>query len=118
MIVLAIIAILATLAVPAYTANVKRAKEAVLRDDLHVMRQAIDSFTYDKQKAPQSLDELIQGGYLKAIPKDPMTNRTDTWMPGQTDSYTTIDETQSGGIGDVHSGSQELSSEGTSYATW
>ncbi len=118
MIVLAIIAILATLAVPPTPPTSSAPRKPSCANDLHVMRQAIDSFTYDKQKAPQTLDELIQGGYLKAIPKDPMTNRTDTWMPGQTDSYTTIDETQSGGIGDVHSGSQELSTEGTSYATW
>ena len=118
MIVLAIIAILATLAVPAYTANVRRAKEAVLRTDLDTMRKAIDSYTYDKQKAPQSLDDLVQSGYLKAIPKDPITQRTDTWLPAQSDSYTAIDETQSGGIGDVHSGAQQVSSDGTSYATW
>lgn len=118
MIVLAIIAILATLAVPAYTANVRRAKEAVLRTDLKTMRDAIESYTYDKQKAPQTLDDLIQAGYLKAIPVDPMTHRSDTWIPGQNDMLTTIDETASGGIGDVHSGAQELSSEGTSYATW
>lgn len=115
---LAIIAILATLAVPAYTANVRRAKEAVLRTDLKTMRDAIESYTYDKQKAPQTLDDLIQAGYLKAIPVDPMTHRSDTWIPAQGDMLTTIDETQSGGIDDVHSGAQELSSEGSSYSTW
>jgi general secretion pathway protein G len=118
MIVLAIIAILATLAVPAYTANVRRAKEAVLRTDLDTMRKSIDSYTYDKQKAPQTLDDLVQAGYLKAIPQDPFTHRTDTWMTGACDNYTSIDETQSGGICDVHSGAQEVSSETNSYATW
>jgi general secretion pathway protein G len=118
MIVLAIIAILATLAVPAYTANVRRAKEAVLRTDLDTMRKGIDSYTYDKQKAPQTLDDLVQGGYLKVLPLDPFTHRTDTWMTGGCDNYTSIDETQSGGICDVHSGAQEVSSENTSYATW
>ena len=118
MIVLAIIAILATLAVPAYTANVRRAKEAVLRTDLDTMRKGIDSYTYDKQKAPQTLDDLVQGGYLKALPVDPFTHRADTWMTGGCDNYTSIDETQSGGICDVHSGAQEVSSENNSYATW
>ena len=118
MIVLAIIAILATLAVPAYTANVRHAKEAVLRTDLDTMRKSIDSYTYDKQKAPQTLQDLVQSGYLKALPPDPFTHRTDTWITGGCDSYTAIDETQSGGICDVHSGAQEVSSENTSYATW
>ena len=118
MIVLAIIAILATLAVPAYTANVRRAKEAVLRTDLDTMRKSIDSYTYDKQKAPQGLEDLVQAGYLKAMPVDPFTHRTDTWITGGCDNYTSIDETQSGGICDVHSGAQEVSSENNSYATW
>jgi len=118
MIVLAIIAILATLAVPMYTANIKRAKEAVLRTDLKTMRDAIESFTYDKQKAPQTLDDLVQAGYIKAVPKDPMTDRTDTWVPAQGDMYTTTDETQSGGIDDIHSGSQAIATDGTLYSTW
>ena len=79
MIVMVIIGILAAIAIPAYTANVKHAREAVLREDLHVMRQAIDSFTYDKQKAPQSADDLVQAGYLREIPRDPFTQRNDTW---------------------------------------
>ncbi len=118
LIVMTIISILAAVAVPAFIANVKHAREAVLREDLHTMRSAIDSYTYDKAKAPQSLDDLVQSGYLKALPKDPFTQRTDSWIPAQSDSYTSIDETQSGGIDDVHSGSQQVSSEGTTYSTW
>ncbi len=87
------------------------------KEDLHTFRAAIDSYTYDKQKAPQSLDELVQAGYLREIPKDPFTHRTDTWMPSQGSTLTSIDETQ-GGIDDVHSGSQEVSTEGTTYNTW
>ena len=116
-IVMAVIGILAAIAIPSYTANVKHAREAVLREDLHTMRQAIDSFTYDKQKAPQGGDELVQAGYLREIPKDPITQRRDTWIFDQSGSLTTIDETQ-GGIDDVHSGSQQVSSEGTTYNTW
>jgi general secretion pathway protein G len=118
LIVMTIIAILAAIAIPSFTANVKHAREAVLKEDLHTMRGAIDSYTYDKQKAPQSLDDIVQAGYLKALPVDPFTQRTDTWIPAQSDSYTSIDETQSGGIDDVHSGSQQVSSEGTTYSTW
>jgi general secretion pathway protein G len=118
MIVMLIIAILATIAVPSYKSIVKMGKEAVLKTDLRTMRDAIESYTYDKQKAPQTLDDLVQGGYLRAIPVDPMTHRNDTWIPDQGDMLTTIDETSSGGIDNVHSGAQELSTEGTSYATW
>jgi general secretion pathway protein G len=117
MIVMAIIAILATIAVPNYTANIKHAREAVLREDLHTMRSAIDSYTYDKQKAPQSLDDLVQSGYLHEMPKDPFTQRADTWLPDEGSMLTSIDETQ-GGIDNVHSGSQQVSSEGTTYNTW
>jgi general secretion pathway protein G len=117
MIVMVVISLLAAIAVPAYTANIRHAKEAVLKEDLHVLRQAIDSYTVDKQKAPQSLDDLVQSGYLKAIPKDPFTERTDTWMPAQDDTLQTLDQTESG-VNDVHSGSQLTASDGTSYSTW
>jgi general secretion pathway protein G len=117
MIVMTIIGILTAMAVPAYLRSVNKAKEAVLKEDLQVMRHAIDSYTIDKEKAPQSLDDVVQGGYLKMIPKDPITSRTDTWIVGQSDDPTTIQET-SGGINDVHSGAQQVSSEGTSYNTW
>jgi general secretion pathway protein G len=117
MIVMIIIGVLAAIAVPSYLASVRKAKEAVLREDLHTMRSAIDSYTVDKSKAPQSLNDLVESGYLKAIPKDPITARTDTWIADQSDTLTSVDETQ-GGITDVHSGAQETSSEGTSYSTW
>jgi general secretion pathway protein G len=117
MIVMVIIGILAAFAVPAYIANVRSAREAVLREDLHALRTAIDSYTVDKQKGPQSLDDLVQAGYMKSMPVDPMTHRTDTWIPVQDDALTSIDQTEPG-IGDVHSGAQQTSSDGTSYNTW
>src|SRR5580698_5879679 len=117
MIVMIVIGLLAAIAIPAYTSNIRNAREAVLKEDLHVMRQAIDAYTVDKQKAPQSLDDLVQGGYLKAIPKDPFTLRTDTWMAAQDDTLQSVDQTESG-INDVHSGSQLTGSDGTSYSTW
>jgi general secretion pathway protein G len=117
MIVMAIIAILSTIAIPSFIRSVQKAKEAVLKEDLHTMRNAIDSYTVDKEKAPQSLDDLVQAGYLKTMPIDPMTSRSDTWMTAQSDNLGDINETQSG-IDDVHSGSQGVSSEGTTYNTW
>jgi general secretion pathway protein G len=100
-----------------YMRNVQAAKEAVLREDLRVMRTAINSYTVDKEKAPQSLEDLVSGGYLKAIPKDPVTGRTDTWQTAQSDTLNSIDQTQ-GGIDDVHSGAQQVGTDGTTYNTW
>ncbi len=104
MIVMLIIAILVAIAVPNYVAAQKAAREAVLKEDLHVMREAIDSYTQDKAKAPQSLDDLVQAGYLKSMPVDPITRRSDTWVPVQEDAMSSIDQTEPG-IDDVHSGS-------------
>ena len=117
MIVMVVIGFLAAMAIPAYTSNVRNAKEAVLKEDLHIMRQAIDSYTVDKQKAPQSLDDLVQSGYIKLMPVDPFTHRSDTWMPVQEDTLMSLDQTESG-IDDVHSGSQQSAADGTSYSTW
>jgi general secretion pathway protein G len=116
-IVMAIIGILSAIAIPGFLNNVRRSKEAVLREDLHTMRTAIDSYTVDKEKAPQALDDLVQAGYLKSIPIDPVTSRSDTWVTSQSDNLTDVNETQ-GGIDDVHSGAQALASDGTSYNTW
>jgi general secretion pathway protein G len=116
-IVMAIIALLSAIAVPSFVRQVQKAKEAALKEDLHTMRTAIDSYTIDKQAAPQSLDDLVQAGYLRTVPIDPMTSRNDTWITGQSDTLTDINETQ-GGMDDVHSGSQGVSSEGTTYNTW
>ena len=118
MIVMIIIGILAAVAVPAYLQSVRHAREAVLRQDLQTLRSAIDSYTVDKEKAPQQLDDLVQAGYLKSMPIDPMTHRSDTWVPAQSDMLSTADQTDSGGIDDVHSGSQDVSTDGTNYSTW
>jgi general secretion pathway protein G len=117
MIVMAIIGILAVVAIPSYLGAVRQAREAVLKEDLHVMRTAIDSYTADKQKAPQSLDDLVQNGYLRAIPEDPMTHATDSWVTDTSDSLTSLDQTDPG-IDDVHSGSQEQGSDGRPYSEW
>ncbi len=117
MIVMMIIGILTTLAIPSFNAAIKSAREAVLKEDLRVMRSAIDSYTMDKQKAPQSLDDLVQEGYLKVIPKDPMTQSSESWVTDVSDSLHTLDQTDPG-IDDVHSGSQESGSDGQPYSTW
>jgi general secretion pathway protein G len=117
MVVMLIIGILTAMAIPAYRTHVLGAKEAVLHEDLAVMRTAIDSYTVDKQKAPQTLEDLVTGGYIKAVPKDPITGRSDTWMVTQSDTLSSIDQTDSG-IDDVHSGAQETALNGTAYNTW
>jgi general secretion pathway protein G len=117
MIVMLIIGILATLAIPRYATAVKSAREAVLKEDLHVMRAAIDSYTMDKQKAPQALDDLVTDGYLKVIPEDPMTHSKDTWVTNTSDAMYSLDETEPG-IDDVHSGSEDTSLEGQPYSSW
>ena len=117
LIVMTIILILTALAVPRFEGAIRHAKEAVLKEDLHVMRAAIDSYTMDKQKAPQSLDDLVQEGYLRSIPEDPFTYAKDSWQTETGDALHSLDQTDPG-IDDVHSGSQELGSDGQAYSTW
>ena len=117
MIVMAIIGVLAVVAIPSFVSSIKLAKEAVLKEDLHVMRSAIDSYTMDKQKAPQSLDDLLQEGYLKSVPEDPMTKSNTTWVTDTSDSMHSLDQTDPG-IDDIHSGSEETGSDGQPYNTW
>jgi general secretion pathway protein G len=117
MIVMAIIGILATLAIPSFVSAIKHAREAVLKEDLHVMRAAIDSYTMDKQKAPQSLDDLVTDGYLKVIPEDPMTHSSTTWVTDTSDAMYSLDESEPG-VNDVHSGSEDTASDDQAYSTW
>jgi general secretion pathway protein G len=117
MVVMLIIAILAAIAIPAYVSSIRAAREAVLKEDLHVMRDAIDSYTNDKDKAPQALDDLVTGGYLKTIPIDPMTHSNSTWVPTMDDSMHNLDQTDPG-MTDVHSGSDQVGSDGQAYNTW
>ena len=117
MVVISIIVILLSLAIPNYSSSILHAKETALRDDLYTMRSLIDQYTLDKQKAPQSLQDLVDAGYLKQLPKDPFTNSRDSWVPATDDSIMSPDQTEPGII-DVHSGSAQSSSEGTAYSTW
>jgi general secretion pathway protein G len=117
MVVMLIISVLAAIAIPAYIASLRNAREAVLKEDLHVMRQAIDSYTMDKEKGPQSLDDLVQAGYLKEIPNDPMTRSNSTWVTATSDVLESVDQSDPG-INDVHSGSDEQGSNGQPYSSW
>ena len=117
MVVISIILILVSIAVPVYTRSILAAREAVLRQDLFAMRSAVDSYTMDKAKAPQTLQDLVQEGYLREIPKDPFTNSRETWQSAQEDVLISVDQNQPG-ITDVHSGSNLMGADGTAYSTW
>src|ERR1700739_2403113 len=98
--------------------NRERARnEAALKEDLYHMRNAIDQYTQDKSSAPQHLADLVSAGYLHAIPIDPFTNSASTWIEVHEDATNSIDHTHPG-ISDVHSGSIQVSSEGTRYDSW
>ncbi len=117
MIVMAIIAVLVSMAVPIYQKSIIRAKESVLRNNLFTMRTVIDEYTYDKQKAPQTLDDLVSEGYLREIPIDPMTGSNQTWKTIMEDALTSVNQTEPG-IYDVRSGSDATSLDGTPYSEW
>ncbi|HEX3322311.1 MAG TPA: prepilin-type N-terminal cleavage/methylation domain-containing protein [Terriglobales bacterium] len=117
MIVISMILILVSVAVPLYTQSILRARESVLRQDLFTLRSVISQFTLDKQRAPQSLDDLVQAGYIKQIPTDPFTNKNDTWQLEQEDVLLAVDQQQPG-ITDVHSGANLTASDGTNYSSW
>jgi general secretion pathway protein G len=116
MIVLSIIMILMAVAVPMYNQSIVQARESVLRSNLSTLRMVISQYTLDKQKAPQGLDDLVQGGYLRQLPTDPMTRQTN-WEVTQEDVLMAVDQ-QEPGITDVHSASNGTASDGTAYSTW
>ena len=116
MIVIIIMGILLSIAIPIYSQSIVRARESVLRNDLFEMRKLIHQYTLDKQKAPQSLDDLVSAGYIHQVPKDPMTDEAN-WDAPQCDVLDSIDQ-QDPGICEVHSASTAMSTEGTAYNTW
>jgi general secretion pathway protein G len=117
MVVVSIILILISTAIPIYQQSIIRARESVLRQNLFTLRSVIDQYSMDKQKAPQSLQDLVDAGYLKQIPVDPMTNSRDTWQTEQEDILVSVDQNEAG-ISDVHSGSSAIGSDGVAYAQW
>src|SRR2546421_11774140 len=96
MIVITIIAILASIAIPMYQAVVLRSKETVLKHNLSELRTSIDQYTADKKKAPLTLQDLVDAGYYRQIPVDPITNSRDTWEAVTDTSLSSPDQTASG----------------------
>jgi len=115
MIVITVIIILAAIVLPQYQKTILATREAVLRDDLFNMRKLLDQYAADKQKLPQSLDDLVSGGYLRELPKDPITGQPD-WTVITGEDPNSSDGEQ--GVIDVHSASTDVSSEGTPYSEW
>lgn len=117
MVVIFIIFVLIAMAAGNYRQHILRSKEAVLKHNLRVMREAIDQFTLDKQQGPQSLDELVSAGYLRSIPRDPITGDRD-WRTEFGDTLLSPDQLTTG-ISDVRSNSDAISPfEGTPYSSW
>jgi general secretion pathway protein G len=117
MVVLTIIVVLITMAIPIYQKSIIRAKESVLKNNLYTLRTVIDNYTYDKQKAPQSLQDLVTEGYLREVPMDPMTGANDSWKTIMEDYSQSVDQDQPG-IWDVRSGSDKIGLDGKPYADW
>ena len=117
MIVLTIIAVLVGIAIPTYQAMIKRSRESTLKVNLHSMREVIDQYTADKKKAPQSLQDLIEGHYFRELPLDPITGSRDTWLTEFGTDVSSPDQTDTG-ITNVHSGAPGVASDGSQYSTW
>jgi len=115
--VMAVILILVSITFPAYRTAIQRSREAVLKDDLYTLRSMIDEYTVDKQKPPDSLQDLVDAGYLHAIPVDPITGANDSWEPDIEQVPVPPDQNATGVV-DVHSGSTAEALDGTSYNTW
>jgi general secretion pathway protein G len=112
LVVLSIIALLLTLAMPRYFGSVDKSKEAVLRENLNQMRDAISRYYADKGKYPDSLDALAADKYLRKVPLDPVTESASTWIIVQPEDL------QKGGVSDVRSGAQGKSREGVEFSQW
>ncbi len=118
LIVMTIVSILVSIAVPMYQKAILRAKESLLRNNLFTLRTVIDEYTYDKQKAPQTLQDLVSEGYLREVPVDPITGSNSTWKVIMEDALTSVNQTEPG-IFDVRSGSNLTSQlDNTPYADW
>ena len=115
MIVITIITILAAIALPQYQRTIMATREAVLRDDLNKMRSLLDQYAADKQKLPQSLDDLVSSGYMRELPVDPVTGQKDWNVTIGDDAFSSSTEQ---GVTNVHSSSPDTSSEGTPYSEW
>jgi len=117
LIVVSIIGILVSIAVPIYQKSILRARESILRNNLFTIRTVLDEFTYDKAKAPQTLQDLVTEGYLREVPLDPMTGTNQSWKIEMEDALRSVNQTEPG-IFDVHSASDKKGLDGTAYSEW
>jgi len=118
MVVLTVLLILATMSMPIFRLAIVHAREAVLKEDLYTLRKLVDEYTLDKGKPPTSLDDLVEGGYLRGgLPVDPFTNSSETWQT-DTEEIPTSPTQAASGIVDVHSGSSDTALDGTAYSSW
>lgn len=117
MVSMAIVLVVISVAVPLYQKSIIRARESVLRQNLFSLRTVIDEYTYDKQKAPQQLDELVREGYLRQVPIDPIVGNNTSWKVIMEDASSSASQSEPG-IFDVRSGSEKTSLEGTPYSEW
>ena len=117
MVCMAIVLVVISVAVPLYQKSVIRARESVLRQNLTSMRLVIDEYTYDKQKAPQQLEDLVREGYLRQMPMDPIAGNSTSWKVIMEDASASASQSEPG-IFDVRSSSEKTSLEGTPYSDW
>lgn len=111
-VVMLIIAMLATLAVPRYFGSVQKSRDAVLKENLALMRGALDKYYGDNDKYPAALEDLVSHRYLRSIPPDPLTDSAKTWVT------VPPDDPDKGGVYDVHSGAEGNAADGTAYKEW
>jgi general secretion pathway protein G len=117
MVVVTIMVILISLAIPSLSKVITRSKESVLHNNLFTIRTVLDNYCYDKGKCPQSLEDLVTEGYLRTIPTDPMNNYSTEWRTVLEDATQSVSQDEPG-ISEVHSGSDKNSLEGTPYSEW
>jgi general secretion pathway protein G len=117
MVVISIIVILVSMAIPVYQKSILRAKESVLKNNLFTLRTVIDNYTYDKEKAPQTLQDLVSEGYLREVPIDPITGSNQDWRLVMEDASQSVDQSEPG-IFDVRSSSSKVGLDGRPYSEW
>jgi general secretion pathway protein G len=116
MVVISIILILLSVAMPIYSHSLTRKREENLRQNLETLNKVIVQYTLDKQKAPKSLEDLVEAKYIKTVPED-ITGSTDTWQVDEDETIMSLEQTEPGITG-VHSGSNQTASDGTAYSSW
>ncbi len=117
MVVMAIIAVLISMAIPIYQKSIIRARESVLSNNLFTLRTVIDNYTYDKEKAPSTLQDLVTEGYLRQVPSDPMTGTSQDWKVIMEDPGSAVNQ-DNPGIFDIRSGSDKIGLNGIPYSDW